>query len=253
MLDMPARGDTHEPVDEEAEVTPERISELVSLPFVEKHEEAQDNEVTLVAESTSQSIASVTDAIPLTTEIQPVSAMSESKSSQPVSSHKRNLTRPVVPIIPIRPVVSNTFVTSLQPGASDDHIQQELALPISQAIISNNATTDSLDSQATTEKPLEPVIPAEKAAPKSWAELLRSKAAASSADAAASVTGAAITNGIIAPKVNSLADAVRMYDVNNESKISFLKPRGLVNTGNMCYMNAVSSEGRFFSNRTHGY
>jgi ubiquitin carboxyl-terminal hydrolase 10 len=39
----------------------------------------------------------------------------------------------------------------------------------------------------------------------------------------------------------SLADALRSFSVeSNDSKIAFLKPRGLVNTGNMCYMNSVS-------------
>ena len=38
----------------------------------------------------------------------------------------------------------------------------------------------------------------------------------------------------------SLAEAVRDYRVGNENKIAFLEPRGLINTGNMCYMNSVS-------------
>ena len=39
----------------------------------------------------------------------------------------------------------------------------------------------------------------------------------------------------------SLAESLRSFSVDaNDSKIAFLKPRGLVNTGNMCYMNSVS-------------
>ena len=50
------------------------------------------------------------------------------------------------------------------------------------------------------------------------------------------------TNGVLPTKTESLADALSSYSVESirdSSKISFLEPRGLVNTGNMCYMNSV--------------
>jgi ubiquitin carboxyl-terminal hydrolase 10 len=37
-----------------------------------------------------------------------------------------------------------------------------------------------------------------------------------------------------------MAEAVRAFAVNTAEKVSFITPRGLVNTGNMCYMNSVS-------------
>ncbi|KAI1372956.1 cysteine proteinase [Hypoxylon crocopeplum] len=38
---------------------------------------------------------------------------------------------------------------------------------------------------------------------------------------------------------NSLAEALRAYRVNGGQKFAFLEPRGLINPGNMCYMNSV--------------
>lgn len=39
----------------------------------------------------------------------------------------------------------------------------------------------------------------------------------------------------------SLADALRAFNASAaDAKLAFIKPRGLVNTGNMCYMNSVS-------------
>lgn len=62
--------------------------------------------------------------------------------------------------------------------------------------------------------------------------------------------GSPQTNGVSRPvsslasdKVNSLGEALSSFDIKDiqeTSKLSFLEPRGLVNTGNMCYMNSVS-------------
>lgn len=77
--------------------------------------------------------------------------------------------------------------------------------------------------------------------PKSWAELLRSKTSdATSVEAVVPINGGLTGNGISKSNSGSLADALRLYNVETNGKISFLEPRGLVNTGNMCYMNSVS-------------
>ncbi|KND88361.1 putative ubiquitin carboxyl-terminal hydrolase 3 [Tolypocladium ophioglossoides CBS 100239] len=89
-----------------------------------------------------------------------------------------------------------------------------------------------------------------KVAPTSWANLFAKpsvKGAANSAngtgaslnggssDAAGAVSGSAFSKA----NANSLAEAIRAYRVDSGHKISFLEPRGLINTGNMCYMNSV--------------
>ena len=79
--------------------------------------------------------------------------------------------------------------------------------------------------------------------PKSWADLVRTKGTSNSS-AKGQVVGesAPHTNGHAPAKARSLADALSSYTVTDSresAKIAFLEPRGLVNTGNMCYMNAV--------------
>ena len=45
------------------------------------------------------------------------------------------------------------------------------------------------------------------------------------------------------PKSNAenMAEAIREYQVGSLDKVSIIEPRGLINTGNMCYMNSVRS------------
>ena len=94
-----------------------------------------------------------------------------------------------------------------------------------------------MPEQAPVDEEDAPKTPPPKAAPKSWADLVRTKTAPGSAVGQAN--GTATTNGAPLPKTASLADALRQYNVQRDASLSFLEPRGLVNTGNMCYMNAV--------------
>lgn len=84
-----------------------------------------------------------------------------------------------------------------------------------------------------------------KAPPKSWADLVRSSAPKGKTGASAtSPNGASYINGIGNGSTGSLADALTAFSVEDGSaarRVSFVEPRGLVNTGNMCYMNSVSS------------
>lgn len=80
--------------------------------------------------------------------------------------------------------------------------------------------------------------PPKPVAPKSWADLVRAKNAANAP--AAKANGSVIGNGMQLPKSASLAEALRQYSAQGDASLPFLEPRGLVNTGNMCYMNSVS-------------
>ena len=88
--------------------------------------------------------------------------------------------------------------------------------------------------------------PPPKQPPSSWAKLFSQTAAPAVArDSSSGVngTGSADANDpSLFPKANtgSLAEAVRAYSVGRAEKVSFIEPRGLINTGNMCYMNSVS-------------
>ncbi|KAF2163154.1 hypothetical protein M409DRAFT_26597 [Zasmidium cellare ATCC 36951] len=96
---------------------------------------------------------------------------------------------------------------------------------------------DGSGETAPTEAETVQETPAPKPAPKSWADLVRTKSKPGAA--AATTNGEAITNGIQLPKTASLADALKQYNVRGDMMLPFLEPKGLVNTGNMCYMNSI--------------
>ncbi|OAA39045.1 Peptidase C19, ubiquitin carboxyl-terminal hydrolase 2 [Beauveria brongniartii RCEF 3172] len=49
-----------------------------------------------------------------------------------------------------------------------------------------------------------------------------------------------VLTSTLTSKANSIAEAIRSYKVGGaEERTVFLEPRGLINTGNMCYMNSV--------------
>ena len=154
----------------------------------------------------------------------------DAPNGRPPTSHSRMPTKPVVPIIPLTP---------FKP--------QHAGLPSIQQPSTTTKSEDSKDESAeqVSEKPITQP-PADvsiqpKAPPKSWAELLRSKGPPSNGGTTGTTNSAVVNSGAIqAPKNRSLYDALHGYDVEHTGKVSFLEPRGLVNTGNMCYMNSVS-------------
>ncbi|KAK5109568.1 hypothetical protein LTR62_006919 [Meristemomyces frigidus] len=92
------------------------------------------------------------------------------------------------------------------------------------------------EEQTAAEEQDTPKAPPPKALPKSWADLVRTKGANG---AAMRTNSDAPTNGAPLPKSATLAEALRQYSVDHGATLSFLEPRGLVNTGNMCYMNSI--------------
>lgn len=160
-----------------------------------------------------------------------------SQTTAPAQKHARNTTKPAVPLIPIKPAKPTSAASTTQKSVKSP--PAEKPQPKSVDEVAAPAT-----GAASAEEPPKPTAPA---APKSWAELLRAKNAAAAPQAQAqpqpsvATNGTASTNGSVAPKSNSLADVLASYSVDAEKKVSFIEPRGLVNTGNLCYMNSVGS------------
>lgn len=148
-----------------------------------------------------------------------------------------------MPIIPATPIIPTGAASHTRnaPSGSQSSTEHAATVPLAEADLSeNNMITPTASAPAQSPESTPAVAsPPPKAAPKSWADLVRSKAPPSSA-AAPSSTNGALTNGVNASRATSLSDALRDFDVDSERKICFLEPRGLVNTGNMCYMNSVS-------------
>lgn len=119
---------------------------------------------------------------------------------------------------------------------------------------SDVATADGAN-YTTDKESAEPVLQAPRPPPTSWANLFAKTPVAqvvgtngtasetASNGAAPSETTAASNEVVgaqfIKPKTNSLAEAIHAYHVKHPEQIPFLEPRGLINTGNMCYMNSV--------------
>ncbi|EAS37112.3 ubiquitin C-terminal hydrolase [Coccidioides immitis RS] len=168
------------------------------------------------------------------TSTQPTTPSSSSNSQSP--SHVRQVSQattprmaaPIVPIVPVVPIMPATPHLSKQ-GQQTTGSATDNTKPI-ESVQPSQSTADQQDLKAT---------PPPRSQPKSWADLVRTKKPTSGSDDAVSTSGV----GGLAPSkseslvdvINSLASEADLYS----NKIAFVEPRGLVNTGNMCYMNSV--------------
>ncbi|KAJ5105203.1 hypothetical protein NUU61_002550 [Penicillium alfredii] len=160
---------------------------------------------------------------------------SDADSTQPTTPStaktqaQNKASKPAIPLAPVVPIVPNFPGTPRRQAKDGSSVASET--PKSSTATAPETSSDSAPAET---KPASP----SRAAPKSWADLVRSKAAARSANASASAESSAMTtqrNESLAEVLSSLGDDVTQYS----DKIAFLEPRGLVNTGNMCYMNSV--------------
>ncbi|KAF2805186.1 cysteine proteinase [Mytilinidion resinicola] len=229
-LAFPAREQTDTP--EEGIPEPEQTDEqpLVEEPPAVERAASPTSTAAPVSEletpATSQAPSEADSTHPTT----PSSVLPPAPAPRPAapSSHTRSATKTAVPLIPIKPAVpkvapsvTSTTQKSVTPEKTDK--------PASEAQRSEKSAGSE---QTPTASP-----PASKPAPKSWAELLRSKPAPATAQSLAVQNGVVTPNG--SAKSNSLGDVLTSFSVDAKRKLAFLQPRGLVNTGNMCYMNSI--------------
>lgn len=173
---------------------------------------------------------------------QPTTPSSVRPTTVPAHTHTRTATRHVVPIIPKIPVAAARKPSVVSQAPEVEKVSSQPAAPAD----SPSATTDSSQTvmgdivAVDSTLPQTEASPLAKVTPKSWADLVRTKASASSA----SVTSPGVNGVLMSDSPNlsktSSAEALRAFSVDSAAKFFFLKPRGLNNTGNMCYMNSVS-------------
>ncbi|KAK8021140.1 hypothetical protein PG990_006278 [Apiospora arundinis] len=136
--------------------------------------------------------------------------------------------------------------------SSDDRPDQAPA--VSQAPPADASIVSSTDAPVEETQPAAAPAPIK---PKLWTGLFANASAAAAAANPGSqvVPGTTISGAVENGEANgnsvaasgpftktnasSLAEAIALFRVGKGQKLAFLKPRGLINTGNMCYMNSI--------------
>ncbi|KAL7623352.1 hypothetical protein AAE478_007033 [Parahypoxylon ruwenzoriense] len=204
------------------------------------------------AQSTSPSTPQSTQAAQST----PTASVTPTKPTKPAS----RAAVPAVPVVPVIPKASpkdtvNTPSAETKPLEENQATQQTATDKPAEAAVASSDVSQAEDKPAPAPAP----APA-KAGPKLWTNLFTRPAPAASPAAGITSSGPASEGAATGDTVgdstilasggvgvgsftksnaNSLAEALRAYRVNSGPKIAFLEPRGLINPGNMCYMNSV--------------
>lgn len=175
---------------------------------------------------------------PITSELQteaasvpPLDGLSTKATTPSPTIKSQTLKRDTKPTIPIVPAAPNTPKPARREAKDTSSVGSETPKSTTATTEAETASTPASD------KAVKPASPA-RSAPKSWADLVRSKNAARPAGTSSFPD----SNAFAVQKSESLADVLGSLgeDVTQYSdKVAFLEPRGLVNTGNMCYMNSV--------------
>lgn len=166
---------------------------------------------------------------------------------QPPKSHASKISHPAAVALPILPAIPLASRVPKRPSisASSEMTKPPEPSTESQSKVSHEDETqpDAASTPNTIEPAASPISPPQKPAPKSWAELVRTSAQkAPQKGGKVEANGTTRANGFTSSKVTSLAEVLNSYkvdEIRNDTRVTFLQPRGLVNTGNMCYMNSV--------------
>ncbi|CAJ2502593.1 Uu.00g099870.m01.CDS01 [Anthostomella pinea] len=185
----------------------------------------------------------------------PASVKTTAASITPTLSNK-TISRTAVPALPIVPPKSKASPKEVKTtSGSESHPsdgRQDVAQAASEKVVEVDASSTGVPQTELNAAP----APA-KTAPKLWSNLFMRPAATATALAGAGALGSIAAcgapsaadavvgegsgsgGGFAESKASSLAEALHSYRVSSSEKIAFLEPRGLINTGNMCYMNSV--------------
>ncbi|CBX94939.1 similar to ubiquitin carboxyl-terminal hydrolase 10 [Plenodomus lingam JN3] len=148
------------------------------------------------------------------------------------TKHTRTTTKPAVPLIPIKSSKTPSAASTTQKSVKSPATTQPESASVDAAPLSEvNGTVEETPKAS----------PPKSVAPKSWAELLRAKNAPAASQAPSPSNGIVATpvSGPTVAKSNTLADVLASFSVDANKKVAFIEPRGLVNTGNLCYMNSI--------------
>lgn len=215
-----------------------KATEEIGIGELESAGEPEESQASTIAVPSDAEVDTPSTSHPPSETDVPSVQQPAAQTTAPAQKHTRNTTKPAVPLIPIKPAKAASAASATQKSVKSPPAEK----PQPKAVDEVAAPAPEVTAAEEAPKPAAP------AAPKSWAELLRAKNAAAAPQAQTQAqppvtsNGVVSTNGPVTPKSNSLADVLASYSVDSEKKVSFIEPRGLVNTGNLCYMNSVSLE-----------
>lgn len=165
----------------------------------------------------------------------PLPAARDTTPVAPKSAQKARV--PAVPVVPALPKASPRDAAKQIPEKANEDapVEQSQGVQDETKAVDQAAATDGGSIETPTPAP----APKAWSTPKLWAGLFNPNAETNSATSGDS--GRATGQNFGKANTESVAEALRSFSaVAGDSKVSFLKPRGLINTGNMCYMNSVS-------------
>lgn len=236
---------------------PAKNSQALSLPLQQHEassgqvEETADGELksTLPASDRANAEPSTIDVTVTTPTISNARERSDTATSATPTKGSVTGGRPVHPALPALPkAAAKSSAEKTQGEATNADVPAEAAATGALNEAATEAPVGDVEDSA------QPQIanPPPRQPPSSWANLFAKTAAAAAAgrdgasagdvNATGSADNADGGSTSIFPKSSngSLAEAIRSYSVGRSEKVSFIEPRGLINTGNMCYMNSVS-------------
>lgn len=157
--------------------------------------------------------------------------------------------KPAVPAVPVVPALPKASSKETKPSVAPAKTQAAVT-PAEQPAEAAKPAGENVNGSAEAAQP----APAW-TKPKLWAGLFAKSGSSAASTSAAAAAAHGQTNGNVAEgsttvpgpggfakaNANSLAQAVQAYRPGTSDRLAFLEPRGLVNTGNMCYMNSVST------------
>ncbi|KLU83844.1 ubiquitin C-terminal hydrolase [Magnaporthiopsis poae ATCC 64411] len=200
------------------------------------------------ATPSTQDQPSTTSTSPTTPTSVKAAPSTASASTPTVTKSTKVPVRAAVPAIPIIPALPKASPKDIKQSVPKSQAEPKVAAPADSAAAKAEAAEEPKVESATASAPAP-------SAPLLWTGLFSKTASSATAAAGASASGQAGTNGIAGSESaagarggasgfaqanhSSLAEALRAYRVGNGEKVAFLEPRGLINTGNMCYMNSV--------------
>lgn len=184
----------------------------------------------------SEETESTNPTTPSSTQLQNVSAPGDATPVAPKSAQKP--TQPAVLVVPAIPKSVPRDVAKTTPEKPTKDVQHTQT-PVPDADQNGDVPAPVSEEASAEEAKSAPSPPKAWTTPKLWTGLFNPAAAASAASSESE--RAAVAPNFGKTNAESLAEALRSFNAtSNDAKVIFLEPRGLVNTGNMCYMNSVS-------------